>query len=233
MTRTVVSIISAVVFLAASMPQVSAVADQSQQEIRSLLQAMPAGTAVEIVLGQNKATGRIKRVTEERLVLEQGTKTMEYFISEISSVKKRLLGGSDLELSPGALGAVVVNEKIKAMTRDGGYVEGKVLQASEDILVIDVSSAEPKGRFRGQSTISTVDIAVVYMKRNGSVAAPVALGVIGGFLALIGSTYAAYETNSGPLGAFLIIGGTSAGAAAGAYGGREAVKKTLTITVTR
>jgi len=229
MKRAMVSVILAVSL--ASAPRVSSAAER-QLEIRSQLQAMGAGTAVEISVGEERVTGRIKRVTEERLELEKGAKTMEYYISEISSVQKRLLGASDLELNPGAVGAVVLNEKVKIMTRDGGYIEGKVLQASRDKLVLDVSKAEPK-RIRGQSAISTDDIAVVYMKKNGSVAAPVALGVVGGFLALIGSSYAAYESNSGPMGAFMVIGGTAAGAAAGAYAGREAAKKTLTISVTR
>ncbi len=148
-----------------------------------------------------------------------------------SGTKNGLPGASDLEVSADAIGAMVLNEKIKLMARDGTYVEGKVLQATPDSLVMDVSKSEPK-RFRGQSTVPIADVAVVYMRKNGSVAAPVALGVIGGFLALIGSSYAAYESNSGPIGAFMIIGGTAAGAAAGAYAGREAAKKTLTISVT-
>ena len=127
----------------------------------------------------------------------------------------------------------VLNQNIKAMTRDGGYVEGKVVQATEESLLLDVSKSEPKGRFRGESSIQTADIAVVYIKKSGGVAAPAGLGVVGGFLALLGTTYAAVHTNSGPAGALLVIGGTAAGAALGAYAGSELVKKTITINVVR
>jgi len=237
MRRASLSAILAVIYLATSTSQAAAGIDPSKKgEIESQLRSMPVGTAVEIKVGdqyQCRVVGRIKEVTEQRLVLDQGTKTAEYSISDITSVQKYLLGGSDLELSPSALGAVVLNEKIKAMTRDGGYVEGKVVRATENSLIMDVSKAEPRARFRGQSSIPTADVAVVYMKKNGGVAAPVGLGVIGGLLALIGGTYAAIGTNSGPAGALLVIGGTGAGAALGAYAGRELSKKTVMISVIR
>ncbi len=234
MRRAILSIILAVIYLVASTPQAAAIIGPSDGKIEAKLRSMPLGTAVEIRLGDDyRVIGRIKEVTDKRLVLDQGTNTGEYLISDITSVQRHLVASGHLELSPNALGAVILNEKIKAMTRDGGYVEGKVVQATEDSLIIDVSKSEPKRRFIGESRIPTADIAVVYIKKSGGVGAPVGLGVIGGFLALLGTTYAAVHSNSGPLGALLVIGGTSAGAALGAYAGSELVKKTITINVVR
>ena len=233
MRRAILSVILAVIYLVASTPQAAAIIGPSGGEIEAKLRSIPSGTAVEIRLGDNyRAVGRIKEVTDKRLVLDQGIRTGEYLISEITSVQRHLVASDHLELSPNALGAVILNEKIKAMTRDGGYVEGKVVQSTEDSVIVDVSKSEPKGRFFGESRIPTTDIAVVYIKRSGGVAAPVGLGVIGGFLALLGSTYGAVSTN-GPAGALLVIGGTSVGAALGAYAGSELVKKTITINVVR
>jgi hypothetical protein len=233
MKRAIVSAILAI-YVMTSTPQADAAIDPSKRDTEAQLRSMPVGTPVEIRVGeQPKVIGRIKEVTGQRLVLDQGIRTVEYSIDDVTFVQKHLLGGSDLELSPNALGVVVLNERVKAMTRDGGYVEGKVIQASEDSLVMDVCKSEPKGRFRGRSRIATADISVVYMKKSGGVAAPVGLGVLGGFLAMIGGTYAAIHTDSGPVGAFLIIGGTAGGAALGAYAGHELAKKSITINVIR
>jgi hypothetical protein len=235
MGRAILFTILAVIYLVTSTPQAAVALESSNREIEAKLRSMPLGTAVEIRLGDQgyNVTGRIREVTDKRLVLDQGTTTGEYTISEITSVQRYLAQSNHLELSSHALGAVVLSENIKAMTRDGSYVEGKVVQATEESLLLDVCKSEPKGRFRGESSIPTADIAIVYMKKSGGVAAPAGLGVLGGVLALIGSTYAAMHVDSGPAGALLAIGGTTTGAVLGAYAGQKLVQKTVTISVTR
>jgi hypothetical protein len=73
---------------------------------------------------------------------------------------------------------------------------------------------------------------VVYLRKSGSIAGPVALGVVGGFLGAAASAYLIQDAESsmGPFTVF--IGGTVGGAAGGALLGREIVKKTVTIAVT-
>jgi hypothetical protein len=234
MGRAILSIILVVISLIASTPQ-AVMALESNREIEARLRSMPLGTAVEIRLGDHdhKATGRIKAVNSERLILDRGTTTGEYSISEITSVQRYIVESNHLELGSNALGAAVLSESIKAMTRDGGYIEGKVIQATEENLLVDVSKSEPKGRFRGESRIATADIAIVYMKKSGGSGAPAGLGVLGGVLGLIGSTYAAMHVDTGVAGALLAIGGTTASAVLGVYAGQKLAQKTLTITVTR
>jgi len=71
---------------------------------------------------------------------------------------------------------------------------------------------------------------MVYMKKNGSVTAPIALGVVSGFLGALGAGYAAWNAcSSGACATTLVVAGMAGGATAGAYAGREAVKKTITI----
>lgn len=144
----------------------------------------------------------------------------------------RSLPLGDLQVSADTLGSTVLGENVKLMMRDGTYVEGKVIRAGREEIVMQVKKSEPRGRVKGaEAALKTSDIATLVMKKNGSVAAPVALGIVGGILGLIGGSYAGYRTDSAPIMLVGMLGGAAGGAALGAYGGHEAVKKTITISV--
>jgi len=139
----------------------------------------------------------------------------------------------NLEVSASALGSLVLGQKIKLMTRDGTYAEGKVLRASLDEIQMEISKSEPKGRLpAGEAVVRTSDIAVVHMKKNGSIAAPVALGVVGGLLGYIIAAYAAEHVHNDSAYFAIGIAAAAGGATGGAVLGRETVKKTITINVT-
>ena len=141
--------------------------------------------------------------------------------------------GSTLSVRPVALGPLVENQSIKMMLKDGTYIEGKVLAAMEDILMLNVKHSEPQGRLKkGESPIQTRDISVVYMKKNGPIALPIILGVAGGFGGLLAGTYAGYQADSYGATLGMGIGLAAAGATGGAYLGSEAAKRTVTINVT-
>ncbi len=138
----------------------------------------------------------------------------------------------DLQVSADTLGAVVLDQNIKLMMRNGTYVEGKVLRTSREEIVMNVKKSEPKMQFRGsEASLKTADIASVYMKKNGPVAAPVALGVIGGILGFVGGAMVGYASDSVGVSLLAGIGGAAGGASLGAYGGRQAAKKTVSINV--
>ena len=139
---------------------------------------------------------------------------------------------NELRVSSDSLGAMVLDKKIKLMMRDGTYVEGNVVQVSGDAITLKVKKSGPKNRFQGkEATIPTSDIGAVYLRKEGTVAAPIALGIGCGFLGAIVSAYALRNTSgtAGPVTAF--IASTTGGAIGGALLGREAVKKTVTINV--
>lgn len=141
-------------------------------------------------------------------------------------------GRSTLSVGPAALAPLVEDAKIRLMLRDGTYVEGKVLNATETELKMKVGHSEPEGRIKkGECNIPTREISAVYLKKKGPAVLPIALGILGGFGgALIGS-YAGYESgNTGTL-LGLGIGLTTAGATGGALLGAEVAKKTVTINV--
>jgi len=138
----------------------------------------------------------------------------------------------NLSVRPWALAPLVEDQNIKMMLRDGTYVEARVLHASEDTLGLKVKRSEPAGKLKkGEFSIPTREIAVVYFKRKGNVAWPVALGVAGGIGGILAGSYAGYETDSPTATIALGIGLAMAGAVGGALLGGEAAKKTVTINV--
>jgi hypothetical protein len=159
------------------------------------------------------------------------------FLSLILSVptmagQKTPLPVGDLEVSADSLGPVILGRSIELMLRDGTYVSGKVTRSTRVEIAVDVKKSDPKGKVHGaNAVIPTADISMVYMKKSGNPAAPVALGVVGGVLGFIGGCYVAYQMDSEPAAVILGIGSAAAGAAAGALIGREVVKKTVTIAV--
>jgi hypothetical protein len=118
------------------------------------------------------------------------------------------------------------------MLRDGTYVEGKVLNATEATLNMKVRHSEPEGRLKkGECAIPTREISVVYMKKRGSIVVPIVLGILGGFGGALVGSYAGYASGNAGAMVALGIGLTTAGATGGALLGVEAAKKTVTINV--
>jgi hypothetical protein len=139
----------------------------------------------------------------------------------------------DLEVSADSLGPVVLGQSIEFMMCDGTYVAGKVIRANREEITVNVKKSEPKGRVLGaNAVVPTADISVVYMKKSGTPAAPIALGVTGGVLGFIGGFYLGYVMNDETAAAIFSLGSAAGGATAGAMLGREAVKKRVTIAVT-
>jgi hypothetical protein len=148
------------------------------------------------------------------------------------ALEQRSLPLGDLQVSADTLGSVVLGQNIKLMMRDGTYMEGKVIRTSREEIIMQVKKCEPKGRVQGAEVgLQTSDIATVCMKKNGSVVAPVALGVLGGILGLYAGAYAAYRSCDEGVLLLGMLGGATAGASAGAYAGHEAAKKTITVSV--
>jgi hypothetical protein len=140
--------------------------------------------------------------------------------------------GESLEVGSESLGAVVLGQKVQLMMRDGTYVAGKVIRSDRDEIRLRVDKSEPSGRVRGpEATLRTSEISVIYFKKNGTVALPVVLGVVGGFGALYGAAFAAQNVPS--LGGYLgiCLASAAGGATGGALLGREVGRKTLTINV--
>ena len=139
----------------------------------------------------------------------------------------------DLDISADSLGSMVLGQSIELMLHDGTYVAGKVIKASREDITVNVKKCEPKGRVTGSNAImQTADISMVYMKKSGNVAAPVALGIVGGGLGFVGGVYVGYRMDSVPAAWTFGLAAATGGAAAGAIGGREAVRKKVAIAVT-
>jgi hypothetical protein len=144
---------------------------------------------------------------------------------------------SDLQADPESIGAIILGKKIKLMMRDGSYLEGKVLRAGPQEIGMRVKNSELKGASivvqKGKETaLKTSEIGMVYFRKSGSVAGPVALGVIGGILGGTVSAYVLQDEESAATGLTIFIAGAAGGATGGALLGREVVKKTVTIYVT-
>ena len=106
-------------------------------------------------------------------------------------------GRSTLSVSPTSLAPLVEDQGVRMMLRDGTYIEGKVVYATEQTLTMKVKHSEPAGRLKkGENAIPTSDISVVYLKKKGSIAVPIALGVAGGFGGAMAGAYAGYATGS-------------------------------------
>jgi hypothetical protein len=149
-----------------------------------------------------------------------------------SGVPSGNAGNSNLSVRPAALALLVEDQSIKLMLRDGTYLEAKVLHASEEALGLKVKHSEPAGRLKkGETSILTREVAVVYLKRKGTVAWPVALGVAGGFGGFLAGVYAGYQSDSAPVTIGLGIGLATAGAVGGALLGNEAAERTVIINV--
>jgi hypothetical protein len=139
------------------------------------------------------------------------------------------------EIDSESLGAMILGKNIKLMMRDASYLEGKVLRAGRQEILVHVKKSEIRGSavkiHNNEALLCTSDIGAVYIRKSGSVAAPVALGVIGGVLGVMGSVYALQDMRSEAAAWTILIGLTAGGATGGALLGREAAKKTVTVDV--
>ena len=136
-----------------------------------------------------------------------------------------------LSVSSDSLGAMVLDQNIKLMMRDGTYVEGKVIQATREAITVKVKKSEPRDRVAGpEAVLATSDIGTVYLSKSGSTAVPIVLGIAGGFLGGMATAAAVLDGGSDNSAALVFLG-MGGGAAGGAILGREVVKKTVTINV--
>lgn len=135
-----------------------------------------------------------------------------------------------LTLSSDSVGAMVLDKKIKLMMRDGTYVEGKVIQASQESITLKVKKSEPKDRFaEKEAIIPTQDIGSLHFRKGGTIAAPILFGIGGGIAGAIAGARISYDTHDENYAGGLI--GAPLGAIGGALLGGELVKKTVTINV--
>jgi hypothetical protein len=136
----------------------------------------------------------------------------------------------ELRIQPEYLAPLVLDQSIRAVIRDGTYFEGRVVKASPEGLTVRVGRTEPRGRLaRPEAVIRAADISVVRMRKNGSPAAAITLGIIGGISGFVLGASCCEESLPLPL----VLGSTAsvAGAVGGSVLGKELNRKTLTILV--
>lgn len=138
--------------------------------------------------------------------------------------------GTGASNSAGNLAPLVLDQSIRAMMRDGTYFEGLVVKASPEGLTVRVRRTEPRSRLaRPEAVIPAADLSVVRMKRNGSAAASITLGIIGGISGFVLGASCCGEAI--PLSLLLASTTSVAGAVRGSLLGRELNRKTITIFV--
>ncbi len=126
-----------------------------------------------------------------------------------------------------------MGRNIELMTRDGTYIKGKVIKTSAEEIGLRVKNAEPKGRISGREAIlRSGDISVINMKKAGSPALAIGLGIVGGLMGG-GAIAAGGDPDMANQAAFdaLVVGGMAAGATGGALLGRLLSRKTVVINV--
>jgi hypothetical protein len=141
----------------------------------------------------------------------------------------------ELRIDPENLAPLVLDQKIRLMTHDGTYAEGRVLRASAVALTLRVRKSEPEGRVtRPQAELPLSTISVIHMKKSGNVAAPITLGILGGIGGFALGAVAGVSCCDDHPGILLIpLGTTIGGAVGGSLLGREMVRKTITIYLNR
>ena len=122
------------------------------------------------------------------------------------------------------------------MMRDASYLEGKVVRAEPEEILIHVKKSDIRGSavkiHNNNAILRTSDIGSVYIRESGSAAAPVVLGIIGGALGVIGTVNTLEDSRCSAAAAWtILIGLTAGGATGGALLGREVSKKIVTVNV--
>ena len=137
-----------------------------------------------------------------------------------------------LRVSPESLGAVILDNNVELMTRDGTYLKGRVSRASAEALTLRVRECHPKDRCPGgEADVRTAEVSVVRIKKGGTPALAIALGVLGAFGAGAAAAFAADDIHSDAGFAAVVWTSAAAGATGGAMLGRQLVKKTVTLNV--
>lgn len=153
-------------------------------------------------------------------------------VPSMATPQQRARIAGELQVTSDTLGAVVLGEKIQLMMRDGSYLKAKVLRASKTEIYVRIEKSTPAGRFpQSETSLQTAEIGAVYVRKSGSAAAAVALGVAGGILGIWGSGYAAQDARSAAAFMAAVVAGGAGGATGGAMLGRELARKTVTISV--
>jgi hypothetical protein len=226
--------LAVIVSLAVLAFQMDLVAAPKEDKIRAQLETYPIGSSIEFHLSSGaKVIGKLDSLDKDTVSFQvgerQNTKRITYRIGDITEIA--MSPSISPRVTPESLYAVIQDENVDLMTRNGTYVRGKVVGADAEKIWIEVKQCEPKGRYKGRGMLLASDISVVHMKKGGSAAASIGLGAaagFGGFLAGIG-VWAATDNNG--IAWFAPIIGMVGGIAGGAYAGQAISKKKVTINV--
>jgi hypothetical protein len=142
-------------------------------------------------------------------------------------------GKNTVRVTADSLGALLLNRKLELMTKDGTYLKGKVIAADTNSITIRVDEAEPASRISGrEATVRSTDISVVHMKKAGSPALPIVLGIVGAFAAG-GPVAGMTDPDASDKGAqnALVFSAMGLGATGGLLLGRRLARKTVIVNV--
>jgi hypothetical protein len=139
-----------------------------------------------------------------------------------------------MRIDPGSLAPLVLDQKVRLMTHDGTYAEGRVVKASEASLTLQVRKTEPKGKLSPpEAVLPLSSISVIRLRKEGGLAAPISLGIAGGISGIfLGFVAACCESSTSSL-ILIPIGTGIGGAIGGSLLGREINRKTVTIYLNR
>jgi ribosome maturation factor RimP len=232
--KTAKSLLALIVSLAVLTLQMDLVASPKEEKIRAQLESFPIGSSVELYLSSGtNIIGKLDRLDKDTVTLQvrepKNTREITYRMGDIAEVA--MSASTSARVTPESLYAVIQDENVDLMTRDGTYVRGKVVGADAEKIWIEVRQCEPKGRYKGRVMVAASDISVVHMKKGGSIAASVGLGAAGGFGGLFAGLGVWVASDGGAVAWFAPIIGMVGGIAGGAYGGQAISKKKVTINV--
>ena len=169
------------------------------------------------------------------LMLAAGFLFPVFVFAQKPEPKAAALQSLEMRIDPRNLAPLVLDQNIRFMMHDGTYGEGRVVKASETDLTLRVRKSEPKDRLtRPEALLPLSAISVVHMKKPGSVAAPITLGILGGIGGFVLGAIAGVSCCDEHPGVLLIPMGTSiGGAVGGSLLGRDIARKPITIYLNR
>lgn len=232
--KPVKSLLAVIVSLSVLTLQMDLVASPKEEKISAQLETFPIGSTIELYLSSGaKVVGKLDRLDKDTVSLQVGklnnTREITYRIGDITEVA--MSASMSPRVTPESLYAVIQDENVDLMTRDGTYVRGKVVGADAEKIWIEVRQCDPKGRYKGRAMIPASDISVVHMKKSGSIAASIGLGAAGGFGGFFAGLGVWAASDSVAVGYLAPIIGMVGGIAGGVYGGRAISKKKVTLNV--
>jgi hypothetical protein len=143
----------------------------------------------------------------------------------------------EIRVNPENLGTFLLDQKVKLMTDNGVYIQGKVLSATPQAMTLRVSKIRPKQKITDSMlTLPVANVSIIRLKRGGHIAAPISFGILGGFGGYAAGTFGLLAANpNAGVASFLLVSipSTIGGAVGGALLGRELVKKEVTIYVNK